>query len=145
MKLSALIFITLYGAFILTHCGPGTSTGNCTPNVIDSGLQLKVTALGSNANAYSFELCAPASSSSAVYTVYGGTTESSVSPSGISINAAWRNQQITGATSPGNTFQVTFTSSDNYFAIYQDQKQSDGTYALSTTTIMVAPRKIPGR
>lgn len=133
-----LIFIL--GCFQLS-CGPNQGSNECGANVVDVGMQLKVTALSSNV--MKFTLCADIDSST-VYTVYGGTSESSVAQASINVNASWRNPpHITSTTAVGNSFQVTFQGSDNFFAIYEDVSDGMGGHTLSSATVLVNARELP--
>lgn len=134
---------------LVTRCGPGGyGNGNngysyCTPNVINAGMQLLVQPLVAGSNIYSMTLCSDAAPQ-AVFTVYGGVSESSVTLGTINVNAAMRSPHISDALSAGTTFQVTFQSSDNYFAIYQDVF-SGANYVFDASSPMITPHRLPGR
>ena len=136
------ILLLISVLFLLTRCGMenGSQNGSapgCSPNVIDSGLQVSMMPLSPGSNEYSVTLCANSQPADAVYTVYGGRNEDDVDARrNPYITSATRRPSITSTNSSGNTFQVTFANSDQYFAIYLDQ---DG------FPIMVAPHRIPGR
>lgn len=131
-----------------THCGPGTSGNSqnvaCTPNVIDSGLQLFVAPLNPGSNIYAFTLCSQAQTQSGVYSVYGGMDTPSVTDGTMSLSGAKRVTHISTATSPGTSFQVTFKSTDLYFSIYEDS--FDGSqYRMNSQTALVSAHPLPGR
>ena len=133
--------------FMFTHCGPnsGTETSTCTPNVIDSGLQLYVSAL--NTNTYQMQLCA-APGSSKVFTVYGAAAAAALADDG-SLNTSLSKREpvhisINGGVT-GSSFQITFNSTDNYFAIFQDRSFGSGEYVLDSSNILVHAHRLPGR
>jgi hypothetical protein len=128
--------------FFITAAACSQQTENmpaCTPNVNDTGLQLSVASLGSNT--YSFTLCGSVSKAS-VFTVYGGTDIASIQSDSINVNGAWRQKNITGISATGQSFQVTFHSSDNTFAIYQDIANGSGGYNLDSTKVLVNARAL---
>lgn len=136
LKLAALLFVIV----LFLHCGVEQSgTTSCSPNVIDSGLQVSMEAYSAGSNTYSVTLCSNSQPSSAVYSVYGAHDESDVNS-----QAAIRLANITATNSSGASFQVTFKSSDNYFAIYQD-KNMGSYYVLDFSQVMVSPHRLPGR
>lgn len=130
---------------ISSRCGQVNQGGNsgCSPNVIDTGLTMVVTQLGTNT--YQFALCLQSSPANAVYTVYGSSDQTSLEAAQINTQTAWRQAQITGTNSAGSVFQVTFRSSDNFFAIYQDASNGSGGFTFSTSNSMVRPRSLPNR
>ena len=146
----ALLVLT---AALYTHCGPnnGTGTSNnqptaCTPNVIDSGLQLSVTKMGGST--YKFMLCADGQYSNVTYTVYGAPTQGDVDKPGIDLKSRWREANITASNSAGNAYQVTFHESDNYFAVYLDDpnaRDERNPQGLSSNVTLVSPHRLPDR
>jgi hypothetical protein len=137
------IFISAGIIFLLVtlnSCAPGGGNSSCSPNVIEGGYQLKVSALSSTV--FSFQLCTTPSTAG-VFTVYGATLSGSLDQGSINVNASWRNKQITDARTAGAIFQVTFNASDNYFALYMDHPDGMGGYLLSNTTQLVSPHALP--
>ena len=135
-----LAWVWVFLALNATACAPESSNSSCTPNVIESGYQLKVTALSSTV--FSFQFCSTPSPSG-VFSVYGANANTTLDQSFINVNASWRAKQITDARTAGATFQVTFNSSDNYFALYLDAPDGMGGYVLSNTTPLVSPHSLP--
>ncbi len=130
----------------LSYCGQPTNNNSasvtCSPNIIDSGLQVQMTPVSPGSNVYGVTLCGSAQPSNAVYSVYGGNAIGDVSQGTMNVMAAIRLANITGVTQPGGSFQVTFKSTDHYFAIYQDSSSS--TLGLDNSQVMVGPHPIPG-
>ena len=146
MKIDMKKLILLFGlTFFITHCGDpaknGSGSSTCAANVSDTGLRLAVNQIG--AGTYSMQLCDAASPPSSV-TIYGGPTAQSLAPGSINTGASYRlmNQLVNSA---GETFQVTFRSSDAFFAIYADTNNPDGTHSLSVNGAMVTPHPLPGK
>jgi hypothetical protein len=129
---------------LLNDCGPGSGqTGPCVPNIISSGMQLYVKPITSGSNVYTMQLCDDPNPAG-VFSVYAGINSSDVTQGTIDTAASIRQQSITQATSAGSTFQVTFHSSDNYFAIYLDRAFGSG-YVPDSSIMLVDPHSIPFR
>jgi hypothetical protein len=125
---------------LFTHCGmddgTGTRTGSrvgqfggapgCSPNIIDNGLRISMEPIYVGSNDYTVTLCTDAQPSDAIYTFYGGRDEGSLEV---------RLAGISGTTNSGASFQVSFKSSDTYFAAYLDQNGQT----------MISPHRLPGR
>jgi len=144
VKNSVKILALVSALFLFAHCGVnGGNSGmvggapGCSPNVIDSGLQISMEPVSTGSNEYTVTLCANSQPANAVYSVYGGMNKDDVDATQnqyISSSVRYPNS-ITATNNSGSSFQVTFHGSDNFFAIY-----SDGSFQA-----MVSPHRIPGR
>jgi hypothetical protein len=153
LKLFCQTTLLIIALAVLSQCAVNGSNGSnqegtdnvaCKPNVIDRGLQLLVVPLTADSNTFSFTLCSSGQPKDAVYSVYAGLTINDVTAGTMHLDAAERLTQVSSSTQAGTAFQVTFASSDSYFAIYQDK--FDGfRYGLDDSRPMVLPHPIPGR
>lgn len=112
---------------ILGSCG-GSSAQYCIPNFSQGNFGAKVTYLLGSLNTYEFQVCYNDSFAGSQISVYGVETENNIST--ISPSTDVRLGHMTDGLRPGDTFSVTFSNDDVWFAIFKDDSLGN----LDTTT-----------
>lgn len=105
---------------MLSACGD-VPQGFCQPNIVQNGLELRLSFVRGSELKYSFEVCrAPNTLENVRFSVYGAFNEGAIGS--LNLNTSVRLANVEGGLRTGDTFEVDFRpgSGDTWFVIYQD-------------------------
>lgn len=101
----------------MISCG-NESPDYCTANFVQGGVGMRVTFLVGSLNEFNFQVCYNDTFRGSEVSVYGVQFESDIAT--LSTATDVRLAHLTDGLLPGQSFSVTFNSSDAWFVIYED-------------------------